>query len=260
MLKNHWAKAGQVKRAGVLVPLFSVYSKNSIGIGDFSDLKLLADWCAGTANSILQLLPMNEVGPTSCPYDAVSSFALEPAYISLCGLSLAGHKDVKKSINEFGYIQPIIWNKKTCRIVSGHQRFRVLKEKGEKEIEVIEVNLDEKKEKAALIALNKISGTWDYNLLEPILNDLKDDLDTFDLTGFDVSDVDLMEKLSDDGSTVSDLPAEEAEAPVYSLTFDFDNEKDLVTAQRYFNNKQHGWKDTKKPNANLLKKMIEGAV
>ncbi|MEI6862935.1 MAG: 4-alpha-glucanotransferase [Candidatus Omnitrophota bacterium] len=100
MHKNHWTKVGQVKRAGVLVPLFSVYSKNSIGIGDFSDLRLLADWCAGTANSILQLLPMNEVGPTSCPYDAVSSFALEPAYISLRDISCASHKDAKRSIEE----------------------------------------------------------------------------------------------------------------------------------------------------------------
>lgn len=100
MLKNHWTGVGQVKRAGVLVPLFSVYSKNSAGIGDFSDLKLLADWCGATSNSILQLLPMNEVGSTSCPYDAVSSFALEPAYISLDSVLCAGAGDVKKSIRE----------------------------------------------------------------------------------------------------------------------------------------------------------------
>ncbi|MCX5679648.1 MAG: 4-alpha-glucanotransferase, partial [Candidatus Omnitrophica bacterium] len=100
MLKNHWARVGQVKRAGVLVPLFSIYSKDSIGIGDFLDLNPLVDWCAGTYNSILQLLPMNEFGPTSCPYDAISSFALEPAYISLCDLSCGRHKDVAKSIKE----------------------------------------------------------------------------------------------------------------------------------------------------------------
>lgn len=69
------------RRAGVLVPLFSLYTKNSFGIGDFEDLKLLVDWCAMTGYSILQLLPMNEVGPTFCPYDSISSFALEPMYI-----------------------------------------------------------------------------------------------------------------------------------------------------------------------------------
>ncbi len=98
MVKNHWDRVGQVKRAGLLAPLFSIYSKDSIGIGDFSDLKLLADWCAETSNSILQLLPMNEVGSTSCPYDAISSFALEPSYVSLSTVSCAGNGDVKKAI------------------------------------------------------------------------------------------------------------------------------------------------------------------
>lgn len=71
------------RSSGVLVPLFSVYAKNSLGIGDFTCLKLLVDWCALTGNSILQLLPMNEMGILSCPYDALSSFALEPVYLSL---------------------------------------------------------------------------------------------------------------------------------------------------------------------------------
>jgi len=73
---------GQEKRAGILAPLFSLYSKNSLGIGDFSDLKLLVDFAHQSGNSIIQLLPMNEVGPVFCPYDSLSSFALEPMYIA----------------------------------------------------------------------------------------------------------------------------------------------------------------------------------
>ena len=80
---NNWDSIGASKRAGISVPLFSVYSGNSVGIGDLTDLKLVIDLCKKTGASILQLLPMNEVGSTFCPYDAVSSFALEPAYISL---------------------------------------------------------------------------------------------------------------------------------------------------------------------------------
>ena len=80
---DKWGRIGSRRRAGVVVPLFSVYSANSVGIGDFNDIKLLVDWCHKTGNSILQLLPMNEVGATFCPYDALSSFALEPAYIAL---------------------------------------------------------------------------------------------------------------------------------------------------------------------------------
>jgi 4-alpha-glucanotransferase len=81
--KNHWANIGNGKRSGVLVPLFSVYSRRSAGIGDLEDLKLLADWCEKTGNSILQLLPMNAVGDNFCPYESVSSFALEPAYAAI---------------------------------------------------------------------------------------------------------------------------------------------------------------------------------
>jgi 4-alpha-glucanotransferase len=78
-----WLNVGLNKRAGLCVPLFSVFSKKSIGIADFSDLKLLIDFCCVTGHSILQLLPMNDVGSVFCPYDSVSSFAIEPAYISL---------------------------------------------------------------------------------------------------------------------------------------------------------------------------------
>ncbi len=81
--QNKWARIGAQKRAGVLVPLFSVYSRKSVGIGEFRDLKLLIDWAKLSGNSIIQLLPLNELGSLFCPYDSVSSFALEPAYISL---------------------------------------------------------------------------------------------------------------------------------------------------------------------------------
>lgn len=80
---DKWGRLGTDTRSGMVVPLFSVFSKNSCGIGDFDDLKLLVDLCGKTGASILQLLPMNEVGSAFCPYDSVSAFALEPSYISL---------------------------------------------------------------------------------------------------------------------------------------------------------------------------------
>ncbi len=84
------------KRAGVLIPLFSVYSKNSFGVGDSADLKLAIDWLAKTGNSILQLLPLNDMSSISCPYDSLSAFALEPLYISLIDLPLPKDKSLKK--------------------------------------------------------------------------------------------------------------------------------------------------------------------
>ncbi len=99
--KNKWESLGMVRRAGALVPLFSVYSAKSLGIGDLSDLKLLIDWCGKTGNSILQLLPMNEVGSTFCPYDAISSFAIEPSYISIAAIpGFSGNKSVAAKIKD----------------------------------------------------------------------------------------------------------------------------------------------------------------
>ncbi len=84
----------------MLVPLFSVYSKKSIGIGEFRDLKLLIDWAKLSDNSIIQLLPLNELGLLFCPYDSISSFAFEPAYISLEDIPGANKSPIKTRINQ----------------------------------------------------------------------------------------------------------------------------------------------------------------
>jgi len=78
-----WKKIGLRRRAGVCAPLFSLYSSRSVGIGELPDLKLLVDWCADTGQSVIQLLPLNDVGYDFAPYSAKSSFALDPMYLSL---------------------------------------------------------------------------------------------------------------------------------------------------------------------------------
>jgi len=103
------------------------------------------------------------------------------------------YEKLKKSITEFDLIEPLIWNKRTNRLVGGHQRLKILKERGDIEVEVSVVDLDEVKEKALNIALNKISGEWDL----PSLKDLLEELDTgafdIEITGFDDKEIeDLM--------------------------------------------------------------------
>ncbi len=71
------------RSAGVLTPLFSIYSKNSIGVGEIPDLALLVDWCLKCGLRLIQLLPMNDAGFSFRPYDSESSIALEPMYLSL---------------------------------------------------------------------------------------------------------------------------------------------------------------------------------
>lgn len=76
------------KFAGTAVPVFSLRSKGSFGVGDFGDLKLMIDWVKKTSQSILQILPINDTTLTrtwvdSYPYNSVSIFALHPMYCDL---------------------------------------------------------------------------------------------------------------------------------------------------------------------------------
>jgi 4-alpha-glucanotransferase len=84
------------KGAGIAIPVFSLRSQNSFGVGEFTDLKLLADWAAGVNMKLIQLLPLNDTSATftkadSYPYAAISAFALHPQYINLS--KVAGKKD-----------------------------------------------------------------------------------------------------------------------------------------------------------------------
>ena len=76
------------KGAGVAIPVFSLRTKNGFGVGEFLDIKLLADWCKSTGLKLIQLLPINDTiakktNSDSYPYAANSSFALHPLYINI---------------------------------------------------------------------------------------------------------------------------------------------------------------------------------
>jgi len=80
------------KSAGVAVPVFSLRTENSFGVGEFFDLKKLVDWAVKTHLSILQVLPVNDTTAThtwtdSYPYAAISVYALHPQYLALNQLS-----------------------------------------------------------------------------------------------------------------------------------------------------------------------------
>jgi 4-alpha-glucanotransferase len=74
--------------AGVAIPVFSLRSEKSFGVGEFADLKLLADWCKRVGLKLIQLLPINDTTAThtwrdSFPYSSISAFALHPIYLNL---------------------------------------------------------------------------------------------------------------------------------------------------------------------------------
>lgn len=112
----------------------------------------------------IQTLEVNEINPAK--YNPRKDLQPgDPEYVKL-----------KKSILEFDMVEPLVWNKRTGNLVGGHQRLKILKELGIAEVEVSVVDLSEVKEKALNLALNKISGEWDF----PILKDLLEELDTGD--------------------------------------------------------------------------------
>jgi DNA modification methylase len=97
---------------------------------------------------------------------------------------------LKRSIEQFGYVEPVIWNKVTGRVVGGHQRLKVLIDMGITEVECVVVELPEDKEKALNIALNKISGEWDKEKLALLIADLQGADFDVSLTGFDPAELD----------------------------------------------------------------------
>lgn len=119
-----------------------------------------------------------------------------------------------KSLAEFGNIQPITWNVRTGNVVGGHQRLKVYKAMGKTEVEVWAVDLDEQKEKAANIALNKLSGEFDM----PMLKDILEEIDTGDLdmeiTGFGMDEIALMMEDAHPEVTEDEVP----EVPVDAIT------------------------------------------
>lgn len=100
------------------------------------------------------------------------------------------YEKLKRSIDEFGYVDPLIWNKRTSRLVGGHQRLKVLKDMGIDEVDIVVVDMDEEKEKALNVALNKISGDWDKDKLMLLITDLQGEDFDVSLTGFDPEELD----------------------------------------------------------------------
>jgi ParB-like chromosome segregation protein Spo0J len=101
-----------------------------------------------------------------------------------------------KSLSELGNLQPITWNAKTGNIVGGHQRLKCYSALGKDEVEVWAVWLDEAQEKAANIALNKLSGEFDMPKLKDILEEIDVGEIDVDITGFSLEEISRMMEAS----------------------------------------------------------------
>ena len=96
----------------------------------------------------------------------------------------AEYQKLRRSMETFGYVEPIIWNERTGRVVGGHQRLKVLLEQGREDIEAVVVDLAEKDEKILNVLLNKVKGRWDIGRLADLLQQL-DETGDMEVTGFE---------------------------------------------------------------------------
>lgn len=145
------------------------------------------------------------------------------------------YEKIRRSVKEFGLVEPIVVNKRTGNIVGGHQRFKVIKDLGYDEILVSIVDLDDSQEKMLNIALNKISGDWDSEKLKDLLLELDTGENDMELTGFDYEELeDMMTEFHIDDEQDPSY-TDKIKAPVYEPTKD--EKPDLE--QLYDNNKSN---------------------
>lgn len=81
--RSQWQKIGISHHHGIALPLFSLHTRSSGGIGEYPDLIPLIDWCSEVGFEIVQLLPLNDTGLETSPYSALSAFALNPIHLNL---------------------------------------------------------------------------------------------------------------------------------------------------------------------------------
>lgn len=139
------------------------------------------------------------------------------------------YETIKRSIEKYGLVQPIVWNRRTNTVVGGHQRLRVLSDMGIDEADVSVVDLDIIAEKQLNIALNKVEGKWDDRKLSEILLELGDDAVQ---TGFTLPEIEVLQnELQTFFDEEDEEPAGEEEPPqdffLLTLQFDKADEKEI---------------------------------
>jgi DNA modification methylase len=110
---------------------------------------------------------------------------------------------LRRSLRFFGTVEPIVVNKRSDRIVGGHQRVRAAQAEGIESLPVVHVDLDEPSERQLNLALNRIHGEWDLEKLEDVLRELETMGADLDLTGF--TQIEIEELLRGDDTPLDGL-------------------------------------------------------
>lgn len=127
------------------------------------------------------------------------------------------YDNLKGSLEEFGYVEPMVVNEVNNRLISGHQRLNVMRDMGQEEVEVSIVHIeDEAREKALNVLLNKVKGKWDKTKLADVLKSIGDEYNALDL-GFEESDIAEFLK-NDDDLGVDGAKADEMDSSIKRRT------------------------------------------
>lgn len=123
---------------------------------------------------------------------------------------------LNSSLDRFGLVEPLVINKTTGLLVSGHQRLNVLKTQGVDEVEVVIIEVDPEQEKLLNIALNKIDSEWDYEKLKDLFDEI--DEDDVKFTGFTAEELDSLFNTDftsddDDGDPAGQEDTDDSEKP-----------------------------------------------
>lgn len=105
------------------------------------------------------------------------------------------YQKIKASLQTFGAVEPIVFNRRTGHIVGGHQRIEIMKAEGATEAAASVVDIDDRDERLLNVSLNKIRGRWDYKKLEDILAGF--DTEEAKIAGFDPDELAVI--LADNG-------------------------------------------------------------
>ena len=128
------------------------------------------------------------------------------------------YEKIKRSLNDYGYVDPVIWNEVTGNIVGGHQRQKILVAEGATEIDCVVVHIENPQdEKAMNIVLNKAVGEWEPVALADLLSELQTSGYDLGATAFDAAEVnDLFSQVHDKDVADDDFDEDKAvEAPAF---------------------------------------------
>lgn len=133
------------RSAGILIPLFSIRTRDNFGRGEILDLAPMIDFALSMGHRVIQLLPLDETGPDDLsPYSAMSVMAIDPTYISMSGLAGVGRIVLARAREVVGRARfvsrPIIRREKFALLERAYRAMRAGRDEGARLDEFIEAN------------------------------------------------------------------------------------------------------------------------